>query len=86
MNEELQLVVPAAMLEAIAERAAEIVNERLREEPASRWLYGAKAAAEYLGWPAKRVNNKLGELPHYRNGARLVFKTAELDRVIRGGI
>lgn len=74
------------MVETIARRAAELVLERQREEPAPRWLYGAKAAAEYLGWPVKRVNNKINDLPHHRNGGRLIFSTAELDRVVREGV
>jgi hypothetical protein len=61
---------------------------RQREQPSSRWLYGAKAAADYLGWPVKRVNNRVGtgELAHHRNGGRLMFNTAELDRGVREGI
>jgi excisionase family DNA binding protein len=53
-----------------------------------RWLYGAKAAAAYLGWPAKRVTNKVaaGTLPHHRSGSRLMFSTAELDRCVRDGV
>jgi hypothetical protein len=70
-----------ALVEAVAERAAEIVLHRLREErpPPSDWLYGAKAAAEHLGWPVKRVSNRLREIPHHRNGSRLVFNRRELD-------
>ena len=39
-----------------------------------------------LGWPVKRVNNKINDLPHHRNGGRLIFNTAELDRVVRDGV
>jgi hypothetical protein len=73
--------IPDQLVEAIAKRAAEIVLERLVEQP--RWLYGAKAAAEYLGWPVKRVNNKIAELPHHRDGGRLSFRTDELDTYLR---
>jgi hypothetical protein len=41
----IALSVPEELVEQIAARAAEIVLERQREEPSSRWLYGAKAAA-----------------------------------------
>jgi hypothetical protein len=53
-------------VEAIAERAAQIVLDRQQEETARRWLYGAKSAADYLGWPVKRVTNKVAAdaLPH----------------------
>jgi hypothetical protein len=64
------------------------VLEGQRQEPAARWLYGAKAAADYLDWPVKRVNNKVatGQCPHHRNGGRLMFNTAELDRSVREGV
>lgn len=47
-------------LEAVAVRAAEIIEARR-----SHWLYGDKAAAEYLGWPVGRVTKlrQRGELP-----------------------
>lgn len=33
----------------------------------SPWLYGAEAAADYLGWPIARVHNRARELPHYHS-------------------
>lgn len=86
VSDPFALPVPDDLVERIAERAADLVIERQREEPAPRWLYGTKAAAEYLGWPVKRVNNKINDLPHHRNGGRLIFNTAELDRVVRDGV
>ena len=61
-----------------------VTNAAVRH-PATRWLYGAKAAADYLGWPVKRLNNKVSadELPHHRSGGRLMFSSAELDRAVR---
>jgi hypothetical protein len=46
----LSIELPAEAVEAIAVRAAELLATRQ-----SRWLYGDKAAAEYLGWPVGRV-------------------------------
>jgi len=85
---QLVVSIPEESIEAIAQRAAEIIFDRERHEPAARWLYGAKAAADYLGWPVKRVNNKIaaGKLPHHRSGGRLMFNTAELDRCVREGV
>jgi hypothetical protein len=48
----LSIELRAEAIEAIAERAAELLATRQ-----SRWLYGDKAAAEYLGWPVGRVTN-----------------------------
>jgi excisionase family DNA binding protein len=68
-------------LEAVAVRAAEIIEARK-----SHWLYGDKAAAEYLGWPTGRVTKlrQRGELPAYSSGQRYSFHTAELDAYLRG--
>jgi hypothetical protein len=86
--DELAITIPEEFVEAIAQRAAAIVLERQREEPTARWLYGAKAAAQYLSWPVKRVTNKVaaGAIPHHRSGGRLMFNTAELDRSVHDGI
>jgi hypothetical protein len=88
MSDPLAFSVPEDLVEQIAARAAEIVLDRQREGPASKWLYGAKAAAEYLGWPVKRVTNKVAAdaIPHHRSGGRLMFSTAELDRGVRDGV
>jgi hypothetical protein len=85
---QVAISVPEELVEAIAQRAAAIVLEQQPAEPAARWLYGAKAAAEYLGWPVKRVTNKaaVGALPHHRSGGRLMFSTTELDNSVRDGV
>ena len=77
----VSVALPDDAVEAIARRAAEIVRESV--EPASRWLTGHKAAADYLGWPAKRIANKIHELPHHQNGGRVMFSTRELDEYVR---
>lgn len=73
--------VPAAVIEAIAERTAELMATRQ-----ARWVYGDKAAAEYLGFPVGRVTKlrQAGELPAYQKGQRCSFHTAELDAWVRG--
>jgi excisionase family DNA binding protein len=81
----LNVPIPPELVEVIAARAADILEERQAHRGDPRWLYGAKAAAEYLGWPVKRVHNRVqaGELPHHPNGSRLCFRTDELDRYLR---
>jgi excisionase family DNA binding protein len=84
MSERVDLVLPDSVLAEIASRAAEIVLAELRESrDAGRWLTGAKAAAEYLGCSPKRVYARLSEIPHARDGGRLVFHTSELDEWLR---
>jgi hypothetical protein len=81
---ELAFPIPEELVEAIAERAAELVVERLRDQQAAqdgpRWLYGAKAAAEYLGWPVGRVEKLTAAtvLPCRRIGQRCSYRTDEL--------
>ena len=68
------------MVEAIAERAAEIVMGRLVSKGGNpRWLYGASEAGRHLGWSRQRVYKRIGELPHPRIGQRLAFLTTDLD-------
>jgi excisionase family DNA binding protein len=76
------MVLPPEAVEAVAQRAAEIVLGQLRnaQPNQSPWLAGAAAAAAYLGVPRARVYRRLGEIPHHRNGSRLMFRRDELDR------
>lgn len=71
---------PPELVEAIAQRAAAIVLAAQRERPEGRWLAGAQAAADYLGCSPQRVYKRLHVIPHHKDGARLMFSTAELDR------
>jgi hypothetical protein len=84
----LVVSIPEEWIERVAERAAALVVEQLAvASETSPWLSGARAAAEYLGWPTERVYKNLSDLPHYRHGSRLMFRREELDRCIeqRGG-
>jgi hypothetical protein len=82
----LELPIPEELVEEIAARAAEIVLQRVRGELGERssWLAGAKQAASHLGWPVARVYRHLTEIPHYRHGNRLMFRTDELDAWVEG--
>jgi hypothetical protein len=83
-GDRVELVVPDSVVEAIATRAAEIVLEHLAEQPTeTRWLTGAKAAADYLGCSHRRVYSRLHEIPHVKDEGRLVFSTADLDAWLR---
>ncbi len=76
---DLSLRLPDEVIEAIAERVAEILRERQDGNNRSPYLSGASAAAEYLGWPTERVYKHLVSLPHFRHGRRLMFRRDELD-------
>jgi excisionase family DNA binding protein len=75
------------LVEAIAERAAKLVLEDLatlsQSGGGARWLYGAQAAADYLGMPLGKVQKLTAAraIPHHRrNGEqRILYRTDELD-------
>jgi hypothetical protein len=76
-DEELLIAFPPAALEQIAERAAELVLERLGQQPQSPWLTRARAAA-YLGLPVSRLE-KDKTIPTHREGRRVLYNRDELD-------
>jgi excisionase family DNA binding protein len=84
--------IPLAMLlDELAERIADLVAGRLRQELAqassseqSPWLSIANAAA-YLDWPKQRLYKLTaqGAIPHYKQDGRLLFRRDELDQWLR---
>jgi excisionase family DNA binding protein len=88
MNREasgMSLPLPPEFLEAIAQRAAEIAQERISAayEP---WLT-ADQTAEYLACPKSRVYALVSarRIPHERDGSRLLFRRSELDDWVASG-
>jgi 2-succinyl-5-enolpyruvyl-6-hydroxy-3-cyclohexene-1-carboxylate synthase len=82
MSDRLQVAidVPAELVDAIC---AEVTLRVLSaQRPPRRWLCGAEAAAEYLGWSPQRVYKRLRFLPHARDGRLLMFDTGALDRYL----
>jgi hypothetical protein len=75
---------PEVVEQLVAEVKAQVLAELRAERSEGRWLTGAKAAAEYLGCSPRRVYARLHEVPHHRDGGRLVFRTDELDAYRRG--
>jgi excisionase family DNA binding protein len=82
-GEGVQIALPPELVEVIVDAVTDRVFERLeadRPDP-SPWLYGAKAAAEYLGWPIGRIQKltAAGALPSHRIGQRHSYRRDELD-------
>jgi excisionase family DNA binding protein len=76
----LLLQVPAALVEAVAARAAELVTEH------DRGFLDVDGAAAFLGGcTRKRIYNLVerGELPHYKAGGRLLFDPRQLRNWVR---
>jgi excisionase family DNA binding protein len=82
MNEpEPSIPIPTDVLNAIAERVADVVIERLREElrPTSgRWMR-TREAAEYLGLTRSALYSRIGDVPHHKIDRLLLFKRDDLD-------
>ncbi len=83
MNVSLEL--PAELVEAIAERAAEMVLERLAaSEPSSAYM-SVREAADYLRAKPQRVHDLLsaGKLTRFKEGARTLVARREVEALVR---
>jgi excisionase family DNA binding protein len=80
-DHEVTFRVPAEWIEAVAQRAAELVLVEVRQVAlgGTPWLAGAQAAADYLGVPRNRIYKHRADIPHHRQGARLMFRRDDLD-------
>jgi len=79
----LALTVPAALVDAIAHRTAELLADRL-PEPAPDPYLTVEDAAAYLSAPASRVYDlvSLRRVRHFRDGRRLLFRRSDLDAAL----
>jgi excisionase family DNA binding protein len=78
----IQLAITDEVIEAIAERAAELVLERLDGAGAGKpELLDVDEAAEFLRCKRQRVYElrSAGKLNGYRDGGRLLFRRVELE-------
>jgi excisionase family DNA binding protein len=75
-NQVFSLELPEALFEALAERVAEIIEERT-----SRQQYAEiQGVAEYIGCSVRRVRDlRERGLPAKRIGRRLLFDLREVD-------
>jgi len=81
----LSLAVPEALVEAVAQRVADLLAERSAPEP-EPWI-GVEQAAEHLACPRSRVYalSSAGRIPHRKDGSRLLFRRSELDDWLEQG-
>jgi excisionase family DNA binding protein len=81
----LSVSLPPELVEIVAERAAELVEERsgARVEP---WI-GVRDASAHLACPASRVYALVSarRIPHRKDGSRLLFRRSELDAWLAEG-
>ena len=85
---ELALPVPPELVDAIAERAAELLEERVSTiwDTASPWLY-VDEAADYLRCSRQRVYDlkSSGRIVSAQDGKRSLFHRDVLDAYLLGG-
>jgi excisionase family DNA binding protein len=80
VTDPLVITITPEIVERIAERAAEILQER--NGNGSPWMTRAQAA-EYLGLPLSRLE-KDRTLPVHKDGRRCLYHRDELDDHFRG--
>ncbi len=80
----LSLEVSPELLEAIAQRTAEILRETSEQE--DRWMR-LDEGADYLRCPSGRLYEftRRNAIPYSRYGRRLLFRRSELDQWVRDG-
>ena len=93
-SRQLEMPIPNELIDAIAERVADIILDRLgsgaripdqladgpRGSGPGTWMRSAEVA-QYLGWSRKSVYRRVArmEMPHYKIDGILLFKRDELD-------
>lgn len=83
---DLALPMPPEFVEAVAQRVAAILDERLLPEMDEGFLDVA-GAAEFLACPPSRIYALVSarRIPHHRDGSRLLFDRGELRRYVLDG-
>lgn len=78
----LALGVPLELVEAIAQRTADLLAERLPNRPEPYMT--VEEAATYLACSPKRIYalKAEGRLAHFRDGSRLLFRRSDLDAAL----
>ena len=82
----LRLALPDEVVEAIAERALELLAERSTPSE-DGWLRGADHIAAYIDCPRSRVYALASarRIPIHHDGSALIARRSELDRWLRHG-
>lgn len=85
-TETLTIGLPAEMLEAIAQRAAELALQRMGPAVSSSPYMTIPEAADYARCKRQRIDDLLSRrrLTRYKDGSRTLVSRAELDAHLAG--
>jgi type II secretory pathway component PulK len=83
----INLNVEDELIERIAERAAELIDQRQEETTGDGWLRGADKIAAYIDAPRSRVYGLVStrRIPVHHDGSALIARRSELDAWLRNG-
>ena len=87
-GQRLALELPDELLDTLAERVADLLEQRGHGAPTpDGWLRGAEAIADYIGAPASRVYglSSAGRIPVEHDGSALIAQRSQLDTWLRDG-
>lgn len=86
-NMGVTLAIDDELVERIAERAAELVAGRRKEEAEGGWLRGADKIAAYIDAPRSRVYGLVSarRIPVHHDGSALIARRSELDAWLLNG-
>jgi excisionase family DNA binding protein len=83
----ISMEVPTAVIEAVAQRAAEIVLERLRLDDRRPKYLAVTEAAELMRAKPQRIYDLLssGRLTRHKDGCRVLVSRAEIEIYLAAG-
>jgi hypothetical protein len=83
----LTLDIGDALVERIAKRAAELIDQRQDEAAGDGWLRGADKIGVYIDAPRSRVYGLVsaGRIPVHHDGSALIARRSELDAWLLNG-
>jgi hypothetical protein len=75
------------LVERIAKRAAELIDQRQEEAAGDGWLRGADKIAAYIDAPRSRVYGLVSaqRIPVHHDGSALIARRSELDKWLLAG-
>jgi len=83
----MRLDIGDELVERIAQRAAELVQQNGESEVEDGWLRGADKIADYIDSPRSRVYALVSarRIPVHHDGSALIARRSDLDGWLRSG-